>query len=146
MAKAVAKVAGVTIMPPGQNKGFNAHFKPVGRRSLDRVEPHRRGSGLLTQDRDRGVLNRRVGEDGDVRDARQGHQGDVGVAHEWLAAFGSLLAQATSRTVEQALRGVPTREVRDWCAKHLGKTVFARRREDFAAATKAQQKSTEPCT
>ena len=31
MTKAVAKVAGVTIMPPGQDKGFNAHFKPVGR-------------------------------------------------------------------------------------------------------------------
>jgi hypothetical protein len=63
-----------------------------------------------------------------------------------LAAFGSLLAEATSRTVEQALRGVPTREVRDWCAEHLGKTVFARRREAFAAATKAQQKLAETNT
>lgn len=63
-----------------------------------------------------------------------------------LAAFGSLLAEATSRTVEQALRGVPTQGVRDWCAEHLGRTVFARRREAFAAATKAQQKLAEPNT
>jgi hypothetical protein len=63
-----------------------------------------------------------------------------------LAAFGSLLAQATSRTVEQALRVVPTQEVRDWCAEHLGKTVFARRCEAFAAATKAQRKMTEATT
>jgi hypothetical protein len=63
-----------------------------------------------------------------------------------LAAFGSLLAQATPRAVEQALRLVPTQEVWDWCAEHLGKTLSARRREVFAAATGAQQKSAEPNT
>ena len=51
-----------------------------------------------------------------------------------LAAFGALLATATSRTVEQAMRAVPTRTVGEWCRKHLGKTVFAQRREIFAAA------------
>ena len=63
-----------------------------------------------------------------------------------LAAFGSLLAQATPQVVEQALRLVPTQEVWDWCAEHLGKTLSARRREVFAAATGAQQKSAEPST
>jgi hypothetical protein len=63
-----------------------------------------------------------------------------------LAGFGALLAEATSRTVEQALRAVPTRAVKQWCTLHLGKTVFARRRETFAAATKAQQKSAEAYT
>lgn len=63
-----------------------------------------------------------------------------------LAAFGSLLARATPRVVEQAMRLVPTQEVWDWCAEHLGKTLFSRRREVFAAATLAQQKSAEPYT
>ena len=63
-----------------------------------------------------------------------------------LAGFGSLLAEATSRTVEPALRVVPTQEVRGWCAEHLGKTVFTQRREAFAAATKAQQKMAEADT
>ncbi|CAN5796695.1 hypothetical protein BH23PLA1_BH23PLA1_27010 [soil metagenome] len=63
-----------------------------------------------------------------------------------LVGFGSLLAQATSHAVEQALRMIPTRDVGTWCREHLGKTVFARRREAFAAATKAQQKSTELIT
>jgi hypothetical protein len=60
-----------------------------------------------------------------------------------LVAFGSLLARATTQAVDQAMRLVPTQEVWDWCAEHLGQTVFARRREVFAAATRAQQKSTE---
>jgi hypothetical protein len=60
-----------------------------------------------------------------------------------LASFGALLATATSRTVRQAMQAVPTRTVGEWCRDHLGKTVFAQRREIFAAATKAQQKSTE---
>jgi hypothetical protein len=63
-----------------------------------------------------------------------------------LTAFGSLLATATSRTVKQAMQAVPTRKVGEWCQKHLGKTVFAQRREIFAAATKAQQKSAEAIT
>jgi hypothetical protein len=63
-----------------------------------------------------------------------------------LAAFGSLLARATPGVVEQALRLVPTQEVWDWCAEHLGKTLSARRREAFAAATGAQQKLPEPST
>lgn len=60
-----------------------------------------------------------------------------------VAAFGSLLAEATSRAVGQALQMVPTQEVRDWCAEHLGKTLITQRREAFAAATKAQQKMAE---
>jgi hypothetical protein len=63
-----------------------------------------------------------------------------------LLAFGSLLARATPRVVEQALRLVPTQEVWDWCAEHLGKTLFTRRREAFAAATMAHQKSAEQNT
>jgi hypothetical protein len=63
-----------------------------------------------------------------------------------LAGFGSLLTEATSRAVEEALRAVPTRAVKQWCTEHLGKTVFARRREVFAAATNAQQKSAEADT
>ena len=45
-----------------------------------------------------------------------------------LASFGALLATATSRAVEQAMRAVPTRTVAQWCREHLGKTVFAQRR------------------
>ncbi len=63
-----------------------------------------------------------------------------------LASFWALLATATSQTVEQAMRTVPTRTVGEWCRNHLGKTVFAQRREIFAAAAKAQQKSTEATT
>ncbi len=63
-----------------------------------------------------------------------------------LASFGALLATATSQTVKQAMQAVPTRTVGEWCRKHLGKTVFAQRREIFAAATKAQQKSAEAIT
>jgi hypothetical protein len=60
-----------------------------------------------------------------------------------LAGFGALLAEATSRTVEQAMQAVPTGAVGDWCREHLGKTLFAQRREIFAAAIEAQQNPAE---
>jgi hypothetical protein len=63
-----------------------------------------------------------------------------------LASFGAFLSQATPQTVEEAMHRVPTQAVWDWCAEHLGKTVFARRLEAFAAARMAQQNLAEPDT
>jgi hypothetical protein len=60
-----------------------------------------------------------------------------------LLGFGSLFASATIEKVAEAMRAVPTQAVIDWCAKHIGQTLFSRRKEAFAMAGAAQQNSTE---
>lgn len=60
-----------------------------------------------------------------------------------LLGFGSFFASATIEKVAEAMRAVPTRDVIDWCAKHIGQTLFSRRKEAFALAGAAQQNSTE---
>jgi hypothetical protein len=60
-----------------------------------------------------------------------------------LLGFGTFFAEATIDKVLEAMRAVPTREVRAWCAEHLGQTLFSQRKEAFALAGAAQQKSTE---
>ena len=49
-----------------------------------------------------------------------------------LLGFGSLLAEATIESVLEAMRRVPTKEVREWCAENLGQTLFSQRKEAFA--------------
>jgi hypothetical protein len=60
-----------------------------------------------------------------------------------LLGFGTLLAEATIERVMEAMRAVPTRAVRDWCAEHLKQTLFSQRKEAFAQARTAQQKMAE---
>jgi hypothetical protein len=63
-----------------------------------------------------------------------------------LLGFGALFAEATMEAVLGAMRAVPTKQVSDWCAEHLGQTLFSQRKEAFARAGTAQQKLTEPIT
>jgi hypothetical protein len=60
-----------------------------------------------------------------------------------LLGFGSMVIDATIETVGEAMRAVPTRAVIDWCREHLGQTLFSQRKEAFAMAGIAQQKSAE---
>jgi hypothetical protein len=61
-----------------------------------------------------------------------------------LLGFGSLFTEATIETVLDAMRAVPTKDVFNWCAQHLGQTLFSQRKQLFAMAATAQQKCTEP--
>lgn len=49
-----------------------------------------------------------------------------------LLGFGTLFAEATIESVLEAMRSVPTRKVREWCAERLGQTLFSQRKEAFA--------------
>jgi hypothetical protein len=49
-----------------------------------------------------------------------------------LLGFGTLFAEATIDNVLEAMRRVPTKEVKEWCAKKLGQTLFSQRKEAFA--------------
>jgi hypothetical protein len=60
-----------------------------------------------------------------------------------LLGFGSLFAEATIENILAALRAVPTHRVAEWCANHLGQTLFSQRIEAFATARTAQQKIAE---
>ena len=53
-----------------------------------------------------------------------------------LVSFGALLADTTSQVIKTALRHSATAEVYRWCEKHLGTTLFAKRKLAFASATK----------
>ena len=61
-----------------------------------------------------------------------------------LLGFGTLFAEATIESVLEAMRHVPTKEVWEWCKEKLGQTLFSQRKEAFAMAQMAQQKSAEP--
>jgi hypothetical protein len=61
-----------------------------------------------------------------------------------LLGFGMSFATATIESVSDAMHRVPTAKVWEWCAENLGQTLFSKRREAFAMARKAQQKSAEP--
>ena len=61
-----------------------------------------------------------------------------------LLGFGMLFATATIESVLEAMQRVSTIKVRGWCAEHLGQTLFSKRKEAFAMAREAQQKSAEP--
>jgi hypothetical protein len=61
-----------------------------------------------------------------------------------LLGFGTLFAEATIESVLEAMRRVPTKEVWEWCTEKLGQTLFSQRKEAFAMAQMAQQKSPEP--
>lgn len=61
-----------------------------------------------------------------------------------LVGFGTLLGEATLEQVHKAMTAVPTRKVKEWCAKHLGQTLSSKRKEAYAMARAAQQKLTEP--
>jgi hypothetical protein len=60
-----------------------------------------------------------------------------------LLGFGALFAAATKEGVLGAMRAVPTRQIKDWCAEHLGQTLFSQRKEAFDIARTAQQKPAE---
>jgi hypothetical protein len=63
-----------------------------------------------------------------------------------LLGFGMLLTEVTIEGVLEAMRRVPTAAVSRWCAEHLGQTLFSKRKEAFAMARAAQQKSAELVT
>ena len=60
-----------------------------------------------------------------------------------LLGFGLSFATATIESVLEAMCRVPTKKAWGWCAKHLGQTLFSKRKEAFAMARGAQQKSAE---
>ena len=60
-----------------------------------------------------------------------------------LLSFGSLFAEATIEKVHEAMAFVPTAKVKEWCARHLGQTLFSQRKEAYNAARIAQQKPAE---
>jgi hypothetical protein len=54
-----------------------------------------------------------------------------------ILGFGAFLADTTTEAVAEAMRQSPTRTIFDWCAEHLGTTLFGQRKQAFAAcATK----------
>ena len=61
-----------------------------------------------------------------------------------LLGFGMLFATATIESVLEAMHRVSTINVRGWSVEHLGQTLFSKRKEAFAMAREAQQKSAEP--
>lgn len=63
-----------------------------------------------------------------------------------LLGFGMSLTEATIEGVLDAMRLVPTAAVWQWCTDHLGQTLFSKRKEAFAMARAAQQKSAESVT
>jgi hypothetical protein len=63
-----------------------------------------------------------------------------------LLGFGMSLAEVTIESVWEAMRRVTTAAVWQWCAEHLGPTLFSKRKEAFAMARAAQQKSAELVT
>ena len=60
-----------------------------------------------------------------------------------LLGFGTLFAEVTIDKVKEAMRTVATSGIKEWCADHLGQTLFSQRKEAFALATDAQQKPAE---
>jgi hypothetical protein len=60
-----------------------------------------------------------------------------------LLGFGALFAEATKEGVLGAMRAVPTKQIKDWCAEHIGQTLFSQRKEAFDMARTAQQKLAE---
>jgi hypothetical protein len=61
-----------------------------------------------------------------------------------LLGFGMQFATATIESVLEAMHSVSTTKVKEWCAEHLGQTLFSKRKEAFATGRGAQQKSAEP--
>jgi hypothetical protein len=61
-----------------------------------------------------------------------------------LLGFGALFAEATNEEVLGAMQAESTRQIKDWCAEHIGQTLFSRRKEAFDMARTAQQKLAEP--
>jgi hypothetical protein len=56
-----------------------------------------------------------------------------------VLGFGALLAETTTTAIAHAMRQSPTKAVFEWCAEHLGTTLFSRRRQAFAVgATETQ--------
>ena len=53
-----------------------------------------------------------------------------------LPAFGALLAETTTNAVETAMKQSRTRQIKEWCAEHLGTTLFGQRKLAYASATK----------
>jgi hypothetical protein len=60
-----------------------------------------------------------------------------------LLGFGAMFAEATKEGVLKAMRAVPTKQIKDWCAEHLGQTLFSQRKAAFAMVGAAQQKPAE---
>ena len=60
-----------------------------------------------------------------------------------LLGFGMSFATATIENVLDAMHRVPTAKVWEWCAENLGQTLFSKRKEAYAMAREAQQKSAE---
>jgi hypothetical protein len=63
-----------------------------------------------------------------------------------LLGFGMSLTEVTIENVLEAMHRVPTATVWQWCAKHLGKALFSKRKEAFAMARAAQQNRAELVT
>ncbi len=56
-----------------------------------------------------------------------------------VLGFGALLAETTAQAIERAMHQSSTKAVIQWCAEHLGTTLFSRRRQAFAVgATEVQ--------
>jgi hypothetical protein len=60
-----------------------------------------------------------------------------------LLGFGAFFSEATIEKVLDAMSRVPTKAVWQWCAEHLGKTLFSKRKEVYTMARSAQPKSAD---
>lgn len=57
-----------------------------------------------------------------------------------LLSVPAMVSQTTKEVVKDALEMVPTKKVLNWCTKHLGQSVQAKRRNVFASSDKPEQK------
>lgn len=57
-----------------------------------------------------------------------------------LLSIPAMLSKTTGEVIQQAMEMVSTKKVLDWCHKHIGKSLQARRREAFTFQDKTEQK------
>lgn len=65
----------------------------------------------------------------------QAHSGFTGL----VLAVGALVAPTTQEVIEQALKTVPTSQVRQWCQQHLGPSVQAQQQQAFRTLKQPEQ-------
>jgi len=49
-----------------------------------------------------------------------------------IVSFGAMLADTTSQVITAALQHSRTKDIYDWCKKHLGTTLWSKRKQAFA--------------
>lgn len=57
-----------------------------------------------------------------------------------LLSIPAMLSKTTGEVIQQAMETVSTKKVLDWCKKHIGRSLQAKRREAFKVQGKTEQK------